>query len=157
MILLRQAGTGTNTLNCPSSGWREIWPLPNVSSTSTTAPGSQCRVSPSLVSNSTHPVNHMTNWRTGVVCQSAIFSPAGPHPNRTGVAVSQADRWIGATPGNNSIGDERDIYILEMRLSICISIDTKAFHWSSPGFVPPNPPAPSPSPQALPPDYLCSV
>jgi hypothetical protein len=75
MILLRQAGTGTNTLNCPSLGWREIWPLPNVSST---APGSQCRVSPSLVSNSTHPVNHMTNWRTAVVCQSAISVRQAP-------------------------------------------------------------------------------
>src|SRR5260221_6382401 len=78
-----------------------------------------------------------------------------PKPHRGRRFPSRQMDW--SYPGKQFHRYERDIYILEMRLSICISIDTKAFHWSSPGFVPPNPPAPSPCPQALPRDYLCSV
>src|SRR4029453_2359551 len=95
-----------------------MWPRPNVSSTSTTAPASHRRTSPSLASNSTHPLSHTQPRRVPREADRRGREPRG-----------QIDR---RDPGKEFLWHKRDFDVGKVRLSTLICIDTKTLHDPSP-------------------------
>ena len=75
-------GSEIQSTVCACGEWREMWPLPSVSSISTKLPAATCRLSPSLVSYSTLPSSRTVSTGSGTLCQATSRMPAGMRVKR---------------------------------------------------------------------------
>src|SRR6185312_4447003 len=117
---------------CAAAEWREMWPLPCVSTSTTPPPAGTCRTSPSLVSYSTAPSSRTVSTRSGTLVPGHLahaLGDAGEAEVLCRIMRRQLER--------RRVGEDRPLRhgyvdLAEMRVAVRRGVDAQALHRRAP-------------------------